>query len=456
MQRSRAFLVAGCFFMEMLDTTVVTTAAPLIGHSLNQPPTAISVVITAYLLALAVFIPVGGWLITRWTARTVFTTAIVVFTVASLACGFAPSLGWLVLARVVQGVGGALMVPVGRQVVLRSAAKTDVLRLMSYIVWPGLLAPVVAPLIGAVIAEQLSWEWIFWVNVPLGVVAAVVAWRIMPDDVEGPPRRLDWVGVAVVGGGLGTALWAAHLIADTGAGAGIIAAWIAAPVILCALACRHLLSTPTPVVDLRLLGNRVFGLSQAGMAGFFMVVMAIPFLMPLMMQTAFGWSPVRSGVLVMFVFIGNVGIKPATTPLLNAFGFRTVLGVSTLGLAATAVALGCATASTPAWLIAVVALVSGVFRSTALTAYSTIGFATIDVADRRTANTVAATVQQVASGLGVAVAAVGVRLGAAITGDTTASGTYFWAFLVAGAVALASLIAVARLPRQAGAELRTR
>ncbi|WP_287002172.1 MULTISPECIES: MFS transporter [Gordonia] len=453
MKNSTAFLVAGCFFMEMLDATIVTTAAPEIGAALHEPATAVAIVITSYMLALAAFIPIGGWLITRLPARSVLVGAIATFTVASLLCGLAQSLEWLVVARVLQGVGGAMMVPVGRQVVLRDAAKTDVMRLMSYIIWPGLLAPVIAPLVGALIAGHLGWQWIFWINVPLGVVAALVALRVTPTTVDGPPRRLDIPGVVLVGASLGAVVWTAHLIADTDSAAAVVISWLVASVVLLVAALVHLLRAKEPIVELHVLRDRVFGASQFGMGVFFMVVSAVPFLMPLMLQTAFGWSPVRAGVLVMFVFVGNIGIKPVAKPLIERFGFRRILGVSTIGLAATAVALGLCTAATSPVIIALIALLSGVFRSTALTAYSTIGFATIEVSQRRAANTLSAVNQQLATGLGVAIAAVGVRFGAVLSGDPQSHVAYAWAFGVVAAVTLLSALAVVLLPGDAGREL---
>src|SRR5580704_7503164 len=202
--RSIALLVSGCFFMEMLDGTIVTTAAPQIGRSLGAPPAAIGLVVTAYLLTLAVLIPLSGWLTRRLGNRVVFLTAIALFTGASIGCAASGSLGQLVAFRVLQGAGGAMMVPVGRMMVLSKADKGDILRLTSYVVWPGLIAPVIAPLAGGLITTYASWHWIFLINVPLGVVAFALAWRLVTDS--GPriaPPPLDWAGVVLTGAGLG-------------------------------------------------------------------------------------------------------------------------------------------------------------------------------------------------------------------------------------------------------------
>ena len=190
--RNIALLVAGCYFMEMLDGTIVTTASPQIGRSLRAPATEVGLVVTAYLLTLAVLIPLSGWLTRRYGNRVVFLTAIALFTLASVGCAASVNLGMLVAMRVLQGAGGAMMVPVGRTMVLSPAAKEDILRLTSYVVWPGLLAPVIAPLAGGLITTYASWHWMFLINVPLGVVAFAVAWRLVtagPAAAARPRRR---------------------------------------------------------------------------------------------------------------------------------------------------------------------------------------------------------------------------------------------------------------------------
>ena len=202
-QRNTALLVAGCFFMEMLDGTIVTTASPRIGRSLHVPPTQIGLVITAYLLTLAVLIPLSGWLTRRFGNRAVFLSAIAIFTLASVACASSVSLGELVAMRVLQGAGGAMMVPVGRNMVVSAADKRDLIRTMSYVVWPGLIAPVIAPLAGGLITTYASWHWLFLINAPLGVIAFAVAWRLVENTDTITPPPLDWVGVVLTCAGLG-------------------------------------------------------------------------------------------------------------------------------------------------------------------------------------------------------------------------------------------------------------
>jgi MFS family permease len=393
--RHIALLVAGCYFMEMLDGTITSTAAPQIGRALRAPVTEVGLVITVYLLSLAVLIPLSGWLTRRYGNRAVFLSAIALFTVASVGCAASVNLGMLVGMRVVQGAGAAMMVPVGRTMVLSPAAKEDILRLTSYVVWPGLLAPVIAPLAGGLITTYASWHWIFLINVPLGVVAFALAWRLVTGQhgaaAAGPPPPLDWAGMGLTCAGLGGLTYTAHLVSLPAPPAGETAACAAVSAALLALAVRHLRRAAHPLLNLRALGLRTFRQSQLGMTMYFLVVGAMPFLLPLMFQVQFGWSPVKSGAVTAFVFAGNVGIKPATTPLIRRFGFRSLLVVSTAGTAVIVAALGFTTASAPVALIAALALASGITRSTGFTVYSTVGLADMPAELMRDANTLAAT-----------------------------------------------------------------
>jgi EmrB/QacA subfamily drug resistance transporter len=448
--RNIALLVAGCYFMEMLDGTIVTTASPQIGRSLRAPATEVGLVVTAYLLTLAVLIPLSGWLTRRLGNRVVFLTAISLFTLASVGCACSVSLGMLVAMRVVQGAGGAMMVPVGRTMVLSPAAKTDILRLTSYVVWPGLLAPVVAPLAGGLITTYATWHWMFLINVPLGVVAFAVAWRLVTSGpvAGGAPPPLDWAGVVLTCAGLGGLTYAAHLVTLPAVPAAQTVAFAVVSAVLLVLAVRHLRRAAHPLVNLRTLSVRTFRVSQLGGTMYFFVVGAMPFLLPLMFQVQFGWSPVKSGALTAFVFAGNVGIKPATTPLINRFGFRPLLIASTLGTAAIVAALGFTTASTPVAVIAALALASGVTRSTGFTVYSTVGLADMLPELMRDANTLAATSMQLGAGLAIAGATVALRVGDVVTSGGQAA--YTVAFCLLALVAAGCAAEALRLDPTAG------
>jgi MFS family permease len=263
-QRAVALLVAGCFFMENLDGTIVSTAAPQIAASLRVQPTAVGLVITAYLLTLAVLIPLSGWLTARLGARRVFLSAIVIFTAASLACALSTDLTMLVAMRVLQGAGGAMMVPVGRLVVLARTEKPDIPRVMSYIVWPGLIAPVIAPLLGGIITTYADWRWMFLLNIPLGFVAFFVAWRLIVTAPVTTPPRLDWVGVALVGVALGGLTYASHLLSEPDTSAPIAVATLAVSLLAGGIAGWHLLRVGAPLISLRTLRVQTFRASVIG------------------------------------------------------------------------------------------------------------------------------------------------------------------------------------------------
>lgn len=458
--RNTALLVAGCFFMENLDGTIVTTAAPRIGQALHVPSTSVGLVIAAYMVTLAVLIPLSGWLSARWGARRVFLSAITIFTLSSLACAASATFAELVIFRVLQGVGGAMMVPVGRLVVLARTEKSQMLRMVGLLVWPALLAPVIAPLAGGVITTYASWEWLFLVNVPLGVLALVIAWRLIDSPPTGDPPPLDPIGGLLTCGGLAAATYMAYLLSQSRVSwSGVI---VCAAVAVAALsgAAVHLLRVPHPLINLRTMRVPTFRAALGSGSLFWTAITSVPFLLTLLFQNAFGWSPVKSGAVVLFVFVGNVGIKPATTPMLRRFGYRPVLIAATAGAAATMVAAGFFTAGTPLVLIGVVAVLNGIGRSVSLTCYSTIAFADTPPGEMRDANTLQATAQQLAVGLGVPLGAVALRagrpLGELLPGATTELSAYTAAFLLLAIVALTATVAALRMHPDAGAAVTRR
>lgn len=458
--RSTALLVAACFFMENLDGTIVLTSAPRIGHALHVPPTAVGLVIAAYLVTLAVLIPLSGWLAERLGARPVFMAAIAVFTTASLACALSSSFAELVGFRVVQGAGGAMMVPVGRLIVLSRTPKSEVLRVMSLLVWPALVAPVIAPLAGGVITTYADWRWLFLVNVPLGALALLTAWRIVRSPRTDTPPPLDGLGVVLTCAGLGAATYMSYLLSEPQVPWGQVIACAVAAAALLAAAVGHLLRARHPVVNLRTLRVPTFRAALGSGSLFWTAIMAVPFVLTLQFQDLFHWSPVKAGALVMFVFVGNVGIKPTTTPLLRRFGFKPVLVASTAGAAATMVAAGVLHADTPLVLIGAVAVLNGVGRSISLTCYSTIAFADTPPEQIRDANTLQATAQQLSVGLGVPLGAVAIRAGhplsAILPGLGGHGGAYTIAFLVLALVSLTATAAALRLHPEAGSAVTRR
>ena len=353
-----------------------------------------------------------------------------------------------------------MMVPVGRLVVLARTEKSQMLRMVGLLVWPGLIAPVIAPLAGGVVTTYASWRWLFLVNVPLGVLAFIVAWRLIdsPRTETAPP--LDAAGAVLTCGGLAAATYMAYLLSRRGvAWTGVMVCAAAATVAL-AGAAVHLMRAAHPLVNLRTLRVPTFRAALGSGSLFWTAITAVPFLLTLLFQNAFGWSPVKSGAVVFLVFVGNIAVKPATTPLLRRLGYRPVLVGSTAGAAATMVMCALFAAGTPLVLIAAAALLNGVARSVSLTCYTTIAFSDTPPAEIRDANTLQATAQQLSVGLGVPLGAVALRAGGALDGvlpgATTVASPYTIAFLLLALVALTATVAALRLHPDAGAAVTRR
>ncbi len=455
-KRRVAWLVAACYFMEMLDGTILVTAAPRLSAALHVTPAAIGLLMASYLIVMSVVIPLGGWLESRIGSRVLFLTSIVLFTVASLACGSAQNFWELLVARAVQGVGAALMVPVGRTIVLARAKKSDIMRLLGYVVWPGLLAPVVAPLLGGFIVTYASWRWLFWVNVPLGVVAvAVGVVAVEPTEPRKDRTTFDTWGMLVTTFGLGTLLWAAYVAGQpTGSWfeAGLFAL---VGVVLLIEAARHLRQTHDPYVELGVLRVRSLRDALGGVAAFVVVVGSLPLLLTLLFQDDFGWSPLKSGLVLAAIFVGNIGMKPATTPILNRFRHKQVLLVSTSVVAATAVLFALLRSSSPVSIVVVLSVVSGAARSMGFSAYFTLFYADVPESLMGAATTVTATVQQLFFGIALSAAVLVLRLGSSFMPQSSgATSGYRVAFLMLAAVGLVATALTMIMEPDAGHSLR--
>ncbi|MCU1405764.1 MAG: hypothetical protein JWQ43_2067 [Glaciihabitans sp.] len=451
-QRALALLVAGCFFMENLDGTILTTATPSIGRDFGVDSTAVGVTITAYLMTVAVLIPVSGWLTDRFGTRRVLTVAIAIFTLASLACALSASLPVLVIARIAQGIGGAMMVPVGQMTVLRVTEKKDLIRTVAVLTWPALVAPILAPALGGIITTYASWHWIFLVNVPLGIAGFFVALKIVPvldTPAAAPP---DWLGLTLACSGLGSLVFASSLLAAASPDPEPIIVTGVAGIVLLAFAVRHLLRSPRPFVNLRLARIATYGVALRGGSLYRFAISAIPLVLPLLFQDSFGWSPAEAGSIVLFLFVGNLAIKPATTWMLRRFGFRSLLVAAHLLGAACLAGMVTFTPSTPFALMAAVLVASGVTRSVGFTAYRTVAFADIAPDQMTGASVLDATAQQVASGTGVALGAIAISVGVSISSNLDVPGTfpYQFAFGLIALVLVASTMEAIRLPRSAG------
>lgn len=456
LNRPLAILVAGAYFMENLDGTIVQTAAPAIGRTFGLPAVDINAAITAYLLSVAVSVPLGGWLADRIGVRRVFLGAIALFTVASLACGLSTDLVTLCALRVLQGIGGAFMVPVGRLAVLRATRPRDLLAAVAYLTWPGLLAPVVAPAIGGVLTDTVGWRWVFLISVPIGIALLLAAVRVVPQSDVRDPRGFDVGGFALLGTGLVALLLALEALGGAGTDGPVIAVLLAVAVAAIAGAVTWMRRAAHPLLSLDALRIPTFRASNLGGGVYRLVISALPFLYTLLFQVGFDWSASLAGVLVVAVFAGNIGVKPLTSAIIRRFGFRTTIVGSSVAGAAIAIGSVLLDAATPIPVIVLLLVVGGAFRSIGFTAYNSLQFADVPPALTSPANTLAATTQQIAIGFGVAVAALAVRSMVALAGPASSALGYRWAFGAVAVLLLVPIVETLLLPRHAGAEVAAR
>ncbi|MBC4675851.1 MFS transporter [Klebsiella pneumoniae] len=406
-----ALLVAGAFFMEFLDGTVIATALPDMARDFGVTAVELNIGISAYLITLAVLIPASGWIADRFGARAIFTLALAIFTLASVFCGLSTEVHIFVAMRILQGVGGALMVPVGRLAVLRTTPKHQLIKAIATLTWPALVAPIIGPPLVGFITRYASWHWIFFINVPLGLAAIILSLRIIPDIRETERRSFDLSGfittsVAMVSlvtamerlGDRQPQIWPTLALAALGFG--------------CLLySIRHFRRAAAPMVRLDALQVPTFRVTMYGGSLFRASISAVPFLLPLLFQVGFGMDPFHSGLLVLAVFVGNLTIKPATTPLIRWLGFRRLLLINGALNVCSLLACALLTPQTPVWAIMLILYLGGVFRSIQFTGVSTLAFADVPAAQMSDANTLFSTASQLAVGLGITLGAIGIRLG---------------------------------------------
>jgi EmrB/QacA subfamily drug resistance transporter len=459
-RRGLALLVAGGLFMEILDATVIAPAAPHIAAGFGVPAVAVNVAVTAYVLTLAVLIPISGWLTDRFGARRVFMTAVAVFTLASAACAAAVNLPMLTATRVLQGVGGALMVPVGRLVVLRTTAKSDLMRAIAYLTWPALVAPVIAPVLGGVLSTYASWRWIFLINVPLGLIGLALASRLVP-DVRGPDMApLDWRGFGLTAVGVAALVVGIESIGSARPHYAAAAVAIGVAGVALTTAVRYLLHAPQPLLDLRILRIATYRVTASGGSVFRAVISAIPFLLPVFLQVGFGWTAAKAGLVVISLFLGNIGVKPLTTPLMRRFGIRPVLLGAIVTSAACLVGIALLEDSTPLPLLVALLALSGTVRSIGFSAYNSAAFADVEPERMTKANALMSTLQELGAGLGIAVGALLVRVGGSVA-DSTGLGDgadvgFRVAFVLLAALLAVPAIEALRLSRTAGSAVTGR
>jgi EmrB/QacA subfamily drug resistance transporter len=413
-----AMIVASAIIMQQIDATVITTALPQMAISLNSDPVALSVAVTAYLLSVAVFIPVSGWAADRFGGRTVFRAAIGLFTLGSIFCGLSDNAVQLTAARVLQGFGGAMMVPVGRLVLFRSVERSQLVRTMAYLQVPAQLGPVLGPPIGGFITTYFSWRWIFLVNVPLGILGIALVTRYFDNPKEDDPRPLDWIGFGLTGLSLSCILYGIEAIGRGLNVAGAAIGLLTVGVVLGALALRHLRRHAHPLLNLSIFRIPTFRASIGGGSLFRAGAGSLVFLLPLLLQVVFGMTAFASGVLTFASAAGAMSMKASARPILKRFGFRSVMIVNGIISAASIAMCAFFTGATPAPLIFVLLLVAGFFQSLQFTATQAIAYADISNPQMSTATSIASMAQQLSRGFGVAIVAVLLQLSLAWRGAT--------------------------------------
>ncbi|MBI1417773.1 MAG: MFS transporter [Limimaricola sp.] len=444
--------------MENLDASVLSTSLPVIAGDLHTDPILLKLALTSYLLALAIFIPASGWAADRFGARRVFRMAISVFALGSIACGLSDTLTQLVLARVMQGIGGSMMVPVGRLIVLRATEKSGLVAALAWLTVPALMGPVMGPPLGGFITTYFHWRWIFWINIPIAVLGIVLVSVFIPRLPPGPRVTFDAVGFLMIGPGL-----AAFLTGLTMAGLSIATPAMVAALTLGGLALivayvRHSFRVAVPLVDLRLLALPSFRIAAAGGAMFRSGGGAMPFLLPLMFQLGFGLSAFQSGMMTFATGAGAMLMKFTAQPILQRWGFRRVLTVNALIAGLFLLSPAFFTAQTPYALMVVVLFVGGVSRSLQFTASNAMAYAEVDAARLSSATSFNAVLQQLSSTVGITLAAFGLETAQRIFGGASLSAVHFpLVFAMVGLVASGSALWFARLgPEADGALLAQR
>lgn len=451
--RRTALIVACALFMQNLDSTVVATALPVMARAFGANPLHMNVALTSYLVSLAVLIPASGWAADRFGSRTVFCAAIAVFTAASVLCGRAETLPGLVAARALQGAGGAMMVPVGRLILLQSVAKPQLVAAMAWLTVPSLVGPVVGPPLGGLIVTFADWRWIFNINVPIGLLGIALALRYMPDLRGAARTRFDAWGLLLSGVAL-----ACLMVGFETVGRGLLPAPVTAGLVLAGLLASvgyalHARRRADPLLDFSLMRVPTFAVSVASGSLFRVGIGALPFLLPLTLQLGFGKSPLQSGLITFASSAGALAMKPITQAMLRWFGFRTTLVWNGALSAALIAACAAFDASWPAAGLVAVLLAGGFVRSLQFTAFNTLAYADIPRARLSAATSLYATLQQVSLTLGITAGAAALAASAALGGGEPAASDFSAAFLVVAAVSLLAAPVALLLRPDAGAEL---
>ena len=404
-KRLLPWLVAVAFFMESLDTTILNTAVPTIAEALRVAPLSMKAVLSSYTLSLAVFIPISGWVADRFGTRRVFASAIGLFTFGSFLCGISTNIHVLVACRILQGCGGAMMVPVGRLTIVRTFAKSELIRAMSFVAIPGLIGPMLGPIAGGLIVGYFHWRVIFFVNLPIGLTGLVLVYLHLPDYRE-KSNPLDVVGLILFGSGIALLSYVLEVFGEHTLSAGQILGLLVISILLLAAYGLHATKTPFPLLALRLFRIRTFRAAVSGSFFTRLGIGGIPFVLPLLYQVGLGLTPIQSGLLMMPQALAAISLKMTMPGILARFGYRGVLVSNTLILGLLILLFATIGVSTPVWIIVAQAFCFGFFSSLQYTSMNTLVYADMTADQTSSASSIASTMQQMSISFGVATAAL--------------------------------------------------
>src|SRR5271154_1443888 len=403
-KRYLPWLVAVAFFMESLDTTILNTAVPAISSALGITPLSMKAVLASYTLSLAVFIPISGWMADRFGTRRVFSSAIGIFTLGSFLCGISSNIHLLVACRILQGFGGAMMVPVGRLTLVRAFAKSELIRIMSFVAIPALIGPMLGPIAGGLIVGYLHWRVIFFVNIPIGIAGLLMVFIHLPDYREEKTPRLDIVGLILFGSGIALLSYVLEIFGEHALNAGEMAGLLVVSLTLLAGYGLHASRTAFPLLRLSLFRIRTFSAAVSGNFFTRLGIGGVPFLLPLLYQVGLGYTPIQSGLLIMPQAVASMSTKFLLPKILNRFGYRGVLVSNTVILGLLLLLFATVGVGTPVWVIVIQAFCYGAFTSLQYTSMNTLVYADVGEADTSSASSIASTTQQMSISFGVAAA----------------------------------------------------
>ena len=450
-------IIAVALFMENMDSTIIATSLPAIAADLGANPLALKLAVTSYLLSLAVFIPASGWTADRFGARTVFRAAIATFVIGSIGCALSSSLTEFVIARIVQGMGGAMMTPVGRLVLVRSIDKTKLVDAMAWVTMPALIGPIIGPPVGGFITTYASWHWIFIINVPIGLIGIVLATRYIEDVRMEGLERFDLLGMVLAGAGVAGLAFGLSVAGLGLVPPALVVGLIAAGAIFMAAYVLHARGTPTPVLDFSLVRIPTFRANVVSGSLFRMGIGALAFLLPLMLQLGFNYTPLQSGLITFTAAVGAFTMKAFAARIIRRFGFRRLLIANALLSAVFTGACGLFTPATPFAVMIAVLLIGGFFRSLQFTATNTIAYADVDARRMSRATSLVSVAQQLSIAAGVAVGALAVEAAVTLKGGGAITAEDFRpAFLLVGLISASSAFFFWSLPPDAGAAMANR